>query len=183
MRGHNGGQFEDSAEYQEVVRIFGRASNAIKETNQAIELAGQSGKEEEAARLMHHAADTYPEMPRLDELAQEFDEGDAFVHKDYDQFLAITVKLTQAHPESPAYWGEMASALACKYAVTGDLGWRRKAEDVLEKSRLLSQASPDAMKGYEEYAERIRYRLESREIIDKPEYDHRFRPGKAQAKN
>jgi thioredoxin-like negative regulator of GroEL len=110
LRGHNGGQFEDSAEYQEVDRIFGRATNAIKETNQAIELAGQSGKEEKAAHLMHHAALAYPEMPRLDELAQEFDEGDAFVRNDYDQFLAITTKLTQAHPETPAYWGEVASA-------------------------------------------------------------------------
>jgi hypothetical protein len=81
---HNGGRFEDTPEYQEVDRIFGRAANAMKETSQAIELAAQSGKEQEAARLMNHAADSYPEMPRLAQMAQEFDEGDAFVHKDYD---------------------------------------------------------------------------------------------------
>ncbi len=183
LRAHDGGRFEDTTEYREVDRIFGRATNAIKETNQAIELAGQSGKEQEAARLMHHAADSYSEMPRLAQMAQEFDEGDAFVRKDYDKFLAITTKLVEANPESPAYSAEMASALACKYAVTGDLAWRQKAEAMVEKARQLSQASPEAMKGHEEYAERIRYRLESREIIDKPEYDRRFRVGKAQAKN
>lgn len=183
MRAHNGGQFEVTPEYQEVDRIFDRAVSALKETQQAIDLAGQPGKEEAAARLMHHAAGSYSEMPRLTDLAEEFDEGDAFVHKDYDRFLAITTKLTQAHPESPAYWGELASALACKYAVTGDTAWRQKAEETLEKSRLLSQPSAEAMKGYEEYAERIRYRLDSREIIDRPEYDRRFRAGKAQPVN
>jgi tetratricopeptide (TPR) repeat protein len=183
LSAHNGGRFEDTPQYQEVDRIFGRAANAMKETSQAIELAALSGKEQEAARLMHHAADSYPEMPRLAQMAQEFDEGDAFVHKDYDKFLAITAKLVEANPASPAYSAEMASALACKYAVTGDMSWRQKAEEALEKSRQLSQASPEATKGCEEYAERIRYRLDSREIIDKPEYDRRFRVGKAQAKN
>lgn len=183
LNGHNEGRFEDSPEFQDVNRIFGRAANAVKETNQALELAAQTGKEQEAARLMHHAADTYSEMPRLTELAQEIDEGDSFARKDYDKFLAITVKLVQANPKSPAYWGEQASALACKYAVTGNLGWRQKAEDALEVSRQLSQGSPEAIKAYEEYAERIRYRLDSREIIDKPEYDRRFHPSKTPAKN
>jgi hypothetical protein len=34
---------------------------------------------------------------------------------------------------------------------------------------------PDGEKFYTEYSERIRYRLESRVIIGKPEYDRRFR--------
>ncbi|HEV3206763.1 MAG TPA: hypothetical protein VGZ28_07395 [Terriglobales bacterium] len=65
MRAHNSGQFEVTPEYQEVDRIFERAVSALKETQQAIDLAGQPGKEEEAARLMHHAAGSYSEMPTL----------------------------------------------------------------------------------------------------------------------
>jgi tetratricopeptide (TPR) repeat protein len=183
LRGHDGGQFEITPEYQEVDQIFSRAANAMKETNQAIELAAQVGKTQEAARLMHHAADSYPEMPRLAAMAQEFDESDAFTRADYDRFLAIATSLEEAHPESPVYRAEVASALACKYAKTGDMAWRQKAEEMLEESRQLSQASPETMKGYEEYAERIRYRLDSREIIDTPEYNRRFRAGKGQAKN
>jgi hypothetical protein len=62
----------------------------------------------------------------------------------------------------------MVSALGCKYAVTGSQDRRKKAEDAMEKSRLLSQASPEAMKGYEEYAERIRYRLDSGKLSTGP---------------
>src|SRR6266849_991802 len=183
LHGHDEGRFEDSPEFQDVNRIFGRAANAAKEANQAIEVAAQTGKAQEAARLMHHAAATYSEMPRLAEMALEIDEGEAFARKDYDKFLAITEKLEAEYPESPLYPAEVASALACKYAVTGDLAWRQKAQGMLEKSRQLSQGSPEATKSYEEYAERIRYRLDSREIIDKPEYDRRFRPAKVEAKN
>ena len=95
---------------------------------------------------MHHAAGSYSEMPRLTELAEEIDEGDAFVRKDYDQVLGDHGEIGAGNPKSPAYWGELASALACKYAVTGNIGWRQKAEETLEKSRQLSQGSPEAIK-------------------------------------
>ena len=70
--------------------------------------------------------------------------------------------------------------MACKYAVTGDRSWKQQAEAMLEKARQLSQKSPEEMKAYEEYAERTKYRLSSRVIIDKPEYDKRFRTALAQ---
>ncbi len=49
---------------------------------------------------------------------------------------------------------------------------------MLEKSRQLSQGDKEAEQSYQEYAERIQYRLDTRGIIDKQEYDRRFRSGK-----
>jgi hypothetical protein len=60
--------------------------------------------------------------------------------------------------------------------VTGDEKYARDTEDHLQKAQTLSGNDPQSMAAYREYSERIRYRLKSREIIDKTEYDKRFRP-------
>ena len=49
---------------------------------------------------------------------------------------------------------------------------------MLARARTLAQKSADEMASFTEYAERIQYRLDSREIISKPEYDRRFRQKK-----
>ena len=69
---------------------------------------------------------------------------------------------------------ELASALACKYAVTADVSFRDRAVQALEESRSLSK-TPEEQKAFKEYSERINHRLTTREIIDKREYDRRFR--------
>jgi hypothetical protein len=53
---------------------------------------------------------------------------------------------------------------------------------MLEKARQLAQGSAESMKVLDEFAERNRYRLESRQIISKAEYDRRFRSGKTASK-
>jgi hypothetical protein len=69
---------------------------------------------------------------------------------------------------------EVSSALAAKWAATGDAAYRSQAEEMLGKAQSLAVSDTDKTE-YREYSERIRYRIESREIIDKPEYDRRFR--------
>jgi tetratricopeptide (TPR) repeat protein len=182
VRGHNGGQrFDQNSDFQQVDALFGRAASAIDEAKKAMALSSQPGKAGEAARLMHEAAANYPELPGLTDALPYYDSGAAFESKDYDRFLAITEQAWKARPESAEVAGEVASALACKYAETGDASWKRQAEEMLEKARQLAQKSPEDSKAFEEYAERTRYRLSSRQIIDKPEYDRRFRSGKTQS--
>jgi hypothetical protein len=180
VRGHGNGQgFDQDSDVQEVESLFKRSKAAMDKANKAIELVQQSGKGTEAAALMHQAVTEYPEMKALKDLMLSFDAGAAYEKKDYDQFVARSEQYVKAEPNSPGAAGELASAYACKFAVTGDPAWKQKAEDLLEKSRQLSQ-SPDDQKAFEEYAERTRYRLSSREIIDKVEYDRRFRAGTKQ---
>jgi tetratricopeptide (TPR) repeat protein len=181
VRGHDGGRgFNQDSDFQQVDLLFGRAASALEEAKKAVALATQPGKAGEAARLMHEAAANYPELPGLTDALPYYDSGAAFESKDYDRFLALTQQTWKAHPDSADVAGQVASALACKYAATGDVSWRRQAEEMMEKSRQLAQKSPEEIKSFEEYAERTRYRLSSREIIDKPEYDRRFRSGKTQ---
>ena len=178
VHGHsNGLGFEQDGDVQEVQSLFARTKPAIDKANKAMELAPQPGKAAEAASLMHQAAEEYPEMKALRDALPYYDAGAAFERKDYDQFVSLSELGAKEQPDSAEPAGELASAYACKFAVTGDPVWRQKAEEMLEKSRQLSHKSAEEQKAFDEYAERTRYRLSSREIIDKTEYDRRFRSG------
>jgi hypothetical protein len=176
IQGHNGGNFEDTdnQEFREVDALWKRAASALDKVEQASKLADQDGQAAEAARLMHEAAAEYPELPGLAITADALDEGADFERKDYDGFLAITQRQWNQFPSSETA-AAMASALACKYAVTGDAQYRQQAEAMLDKAHHLGANDPAQNKSYEEYAERIQYRLKSREIISRSEYNRRFR--------
>jgi len=178
LQGHDGGKFEDEdSDVVEVKALWTRALGAFEKADQAVQLGKEGGHDAEAARLMHGAAASYPEAPKLATVAEMYDEGAAFERKDYDAFLALAEKLWKEDP-SASTASQLASALACKYAVTGDMAYRKQSEDMLQKAEREAKADPEAMKNFQEYSERIRYRLNSRQIIDTQEYDRRFRGGK-----
>jgi hypothetical protein len=53
---------------------------------------------------------------------------------------------------------------------------------MLTKAHDLSKGNAEEEKSYQEYADRILYRLHSKEIINTGEYNRRFRAGKAETK-
>jgi tetratricopeptide repeat protein len=183
LQGHNGGYFDDASkpEVREVDSLWKRASGALAKAEQAGKLGAQDGKEIEAARLMHEAAIMYPELPDLAFAAESLEEGVAFVRKDYDAFLAIAQKQWKEHAIAQTA-AALSSALACKFAITGDSSYRQQSEEMLEKARQLAQGNAESLKVLDEFAERNRYRLESRQIISKAEYDRRFRSKKTASK-
>jgi tetratricopeptide (TPR) repeat protein len=176
LQGHGAGHFEnaDSESFRAVDALWTRAINALEKIDKASKIANEDGKAAEAARLMHEAAAAYPEMPGLAAAAEVFDEGTAFEQKDYDTFLAISMKQWKQHPGSETA-AAVASALACKYAVTGDAQHRVQANEMLGRSHELVSGNPEAETRFEEYSERIEYRLKSRQIISTTEYNRRFR--------
>lgn len=183
LEGHSGGSFEhgDDPDVQEVNALWGRAVDANKKAEQASKLIDQPGQAAEAAKLMNQAAAQYPELTLFTILAERYDEGAAFESKDYDRFLSLTQKRWKDHPDTQTN-AALASALACKYATTGKASYRDQAEQLLHESEQMAQGDPKAQAEYQEYAERIRFRLETRVIIDRQEYNRRFRNGGAQNK-
>ena len=160
--------------FTEVNGMWDRALAAYDKAEKATKLS-ESHQDEEAARLMHEASNEYPQSQDLAAAVLALDGSVAFDHKDYDTFLRLSQAQLDNSPGDPVLTAGVASGLACKYAVTGDLAYRKQAEQFLEKARQLAQGSPESKARFDEYAERINYRLESRVIIDKPEYDRRFR--------
>jgi hypothetical protein len=176
IQGHNSGSFKDGNDpaFVEMKALWDRAMAATNKAQKASSLEEQDGHAAEAAQLMHEAAAQYPEAHYFATVAEEFDAGTAFEGKDYDTFLSIAAKLWKESPDSGTA-GELSSALACKYAVTDDPAYQKQSLEMLQKAKQLAQGNPDAEKGFEEYAERIRYRLDSRKIISRQEYDRKFR--------
>ncbi len=181
IQNHNGGRFEDSKDHLfiEAHELADRADRAYSKAEEASKLAANSGHDAEAAELMRQASEIYPENPNLTLAFISYDAGAAFEAKDYDRFVSRSEELVKRLPDSPDTLAMLSSALACKYAVTGDAAYKDRAEQLLQQAGKLSEGSPDAVKGFGEYSERIRYRLSSRNIIDKGEYDRRFRGAKA----
>lgn len=97
--------------------------------------------------------------------------GVAFDRKNYDEFLSLSLDLMKKHPNEPNVIGGVASAYACKYAVTGDDSFKRLSLDFLDSARRRAgKDNPD----FAEYEARIQHRLATREIIDAAEYHRRF---------
>jgi hypothetical protein len=176
LEGHDNGRFanSDKPEFQEVKRLWDNANAAMEKLQMAAKLEEQDGKEIEAAKLAHEAAAIYPRFPHLDILLDQYDEGVAFAKKDYDTFLALAEKDWNLLPASgPA--AMISSALACKYAVTGDATYRQRSEEMLAKAKELARDDKVSLDRLAEFEKRNTYRLETRQIITKSEYDQKFR--------
>ena len=180
IRRHKNGNFgtnELASEVRNLVKRVKRASDKAQEVNKLVE----QNRYAEAGKLAREAQQIYPEDPSWQRAILSLEIGDAFERKDYDTFLALAQKVFELEPGSSLAAAQVASALACKFAVTNDPAWRARAEEALEKARQLS-VTPEGKNSFEEYQERILHRLNSRQIITKAEYDRRFRPQQAQEK-
>jgi hypothetical protein len=180
LQSHNNGRFEKSDLAREVTSIADRIAAAHAKYKEAVGLEGKH-QWDDAARKMREAANQYPEQIQLTYAAESMEEGVPFEHQDYDGFLKLTEQHWTAGPQDFMRAGSLASALACKYAVTGDPQFLTRSEEMLKKARDLAQ-TPDEVRAFTEYEERIRFRLKSREIIDTDEYNRRFRPQLAKEK-
>jgi tetratricopeptide (TPR) repeat protein len=173
--GHRGGQYKEGPLATEVKKLYERAGKSLEKADLARKLYEQK-KWDEAARSMREAATLYPELPFLAATADSLDATGAFERRDYDGFLEIAQRAWKNHPDSSEFAGMLASALACKYAVTGEQAFRTRSEEMLARARQLAASSPQAKERQQDLEERTRYRLESRQIIDIDEYNRRFRP-------
>jgi tetratricopeptide (TPR) repeat protein len=174
LSSHRQGRFEKGVLTDEVQKIYHRAAQAFGKANQAAKLYKEK-KWDDAARLMREAASLYPESPMLAEGADSAEGTAAFERKDYDGFVQVAERSLRARPNSPGSAGMLASALACKYAVSGDPAFQTRSEEMLTKARQLAASSPADLSREKEFEERTRYRLQSREIIEPVEYNRRFR--------
>lgn len=172
-------KYEDNAEFKDVNAFWERANHALVLTDSAHKLA-EANRPVEASRLISQASQGYPEAVGLRVAVLIYKGGDAFERKDYDLFLSTSREALALMPEEPNVVASVASALACKYALTGDPAFRVEAESLLARAGELSrQGTAEEQADHAEYAERIRHRLTSRMIIDRDEYNRRFRNASA----
>jgi tetratricopeptide (TPR) repeat protein len=120
-----------------------------------------------------------PHLPQ--DLSIEFPEamaelGAAFEVREFDRMVAAAEKGVRMYPAIASTHAQLSSALACKYAVSGEGAIRERALAELE----VAKRAPAGGLDVGEYEQRIRHRLHSREIIDQKEFQRRFPNGWAQ---
>jgi hypothetical protein len=167
-------RYDDDALFKEVNAFWDRATRAYAKADSAGKLAN-ANQTAAAYRLISEAAKEYPEASALAVGVLLIRGGDAFERKDYDLFLSANREALVLMPEQPRVIAGVASALACKFAVTGNPAYRAEAESLLAVAERAAARTAQDKQDYDEYAERIRHRLATRIIIDQAEYNRRFR--------
>lgn len=158
------------------------AAKMVPETKEFRETAAffhglQLLKEEKAAEALSvfQACREYMQSaPKLQDILANAEIGAAFERKDYDTFLQKQQAMLQRYPNDCTELAGMASAYACKYAVTGQEEFKEQALHFLDEA---SKVKADQEAQFKDYSERILYRLSSREIISRTEYKRRFPNG------
>jgi hypothetical protein len=111
---------------------------------------------------------------QITDLIVQAEIGVAFDQHDYDGFLAKSQELARRHAGEPGGTAMVASAYACKYAVTGDPAFKELSLRFLTQSKTEAAGNAPQLGDYEE---RIRYRLATREILNRNEHKKRFPNG------
>lgn len=173
----------------EAARLMGSAARRVPESQglnlaaayyRALHLLGEE-KAVEAARVLNECRQAVPAdmMPAdlrraMDSLLLVAEAGAAFEQKDYDQLLAKALAMAERSPNDRQALAAVSSAYACKYAATGKEEFRQQALEHLTKASALEG---DRDPRFPEYEDRIRHRLETREILSPKEFKQRFPQG------
>jgi tetratricopeptide (TPR) repeat protein len=138
----------------------------------------QQNKPQEALASLEKCRNRVPSPLDIDFLILEAKAGSAFNEKDYDAFLSAAKEMISKKPDDHLSHGMLASAYACKYAVTSDMTFYEQAMATLDRARSMSKGDPS----FKEYEERILYRLNTQEILTSQEFHKRFPNGWEQGK-
>lgn len=132
----------------------------------------QLDRSAEAAPLLRQWASQHPDDEGILRFALMAESNAAFEARQYELMHRKATELRNRAPDEDWYTLSAASAAACRYAEAGEERYRREAEELI---RTVRGRAPAAQSGeFEEYIERIQYRLDSRQIVDRDEYYRRF---------
>ena len=104
-----------------------------------------SDKSTEALPYLREFGAKYPEQNVAD-LVYQAEVGAAFDRHDYDTFLAKEQQYLAQHAGDPMATAAVASAYACKYAVTGDPSFKTQSLQTLEHAKSLAGGKVEALK-------------------------------------
>jgi len=173
LQKHDNGNFKTNDLSNEVVALTERVNRAFTKAKEARALSEQDDSTA-AAKLVREARGIYPETS-WEALTAYIDGGAAFDKQDYDGYVANARTLLARQPGNSGSAANLASALACKYAVSNDPAFKAEAEAMLAKARELAQDAEE-QKNLDEFQERFQHRLRTRLIINRAEYNRRFHP-------
>ncbi|MEN8127121.1 MAG: hypothetical protein ABFR90_04860 [Planctomycetota bacterium] len=130
----------------------------------------QAIRDDDSQTALNHfqKCNELPESYQVEQYMLIAEFGVAFDNKEYQRFLELSIKYRDSFPDDPIPEAQIASAYACLYAEEKKQECKEKAMEHLQIAE--EKATPDDQKRFEEYRERILYRLETRRILNSEEY-------------
>jgi tetratricopeptide (TPR) repeat protein len=138
----------------------------------------QQDRPKEALASLEKCRHRVPTTFGVDILILQAKAGVAFDAKDFDGFLVTAKELISKEPDVHFSYAMLASAYACKYAVTSDIAFREQAMAALDRAKAMSRSDPS----FKEYEQRILHRLDTQEILTPQEFHKKFPNGWQQEK-
>jgi hypothetical protein len=132
----------------------------------------QTDKSTEALAVLDNCKDLPPDF-HINQLVLQAEMGSGFDKKDYNLFLTSSKALLQLDSTKADAWASVSSAYACLYSQNGSDSAKALSIRYLNRAKKLDDTSADA----KEYLGRILYRLDSKQIISKDEFDKKFPNG------
>ncbi len=177
----NGLRRAQARDFPAAVALLDAASRSIPESKDISSLASYirgtylliQDKPTEALPHLREAAEVRAGDESVREMILVAEVGAAFDSKDYDLMLEKSRAIMEKDPRDSSAAAGVASALACKWAVTGERRFKIEALDFLKRARTLDAGRDPS---FREHEARILHRLDSRRIISREEYARKF-PG------
>lgn len=101
----------------------------------------------------------------------------AYDRGSYDEMERYAAEAAATAPGDPIAVAAMASAQACRFAVSGDSVLLVAAHETLARAEAIAATDPSMTERFQEYKDRILFRLATREIISREEFIRRFPNG------
>jgi tetratricopeptide (TPR) repeat protein len=173
---------EEQGDHESAARLFAAAARSVPESQELSALAAlyeglhflSNQQMRKALPLLKRYARYDSQDTRVLNLILTVESAIAFEDRNFDRYLALQEKSLAASPQDPMKLAAVASALACKFAVSGNEAARNDCVRYLEQAQKF--AGPDRGR-FEFYKQRILHRLDSREIISAEEFAHRYPRG------
>ncbi len=169
-----------SALYESAVRRVPESAGLRAMSDYVMGLINYREQRMETALLyLESCRDYTPPDFEVDRMIQVCRASLAFDRKDYDSYLRIAADLRNRYRDDPVEWARLASALACKYAVTADQKHYELSVACLDSAIAMSHGHP----AINEYGMRIRHRLQTGDIISPEEFYERYPNGWVEGDN
>lgn len=160
--------------------LMTRASKDVPEVTSLSEMASyytgidflRKDKSTEALQAFNNCK-SLPDDLHINELILQAEMGSGFDKKDYQLFLTASKAFLRSDTTQAQSWAGVASAYACLYAQNNADSLKQAALKYYNRAKAMDDTSADA----KEFYGRILYRIDTRQIINKEQFDKKYPNG------
>jgi hypothetical protein len=178
----HGARAMESSRPTEAAAYFMRASEYIPEhkelqaTSQYIKGISLMSEDRstEALVCLQKASSVFASNEGFQQMLTSAEIGASYDNKDYDGFAAKAKAYAHKKSADSTAAAQYASALACQYAVSGDPKLKQAALQELKHAESLTKPDDPV---FQEYQQRILFRLETRQILNRKQFYQQYPQG------